>query len=68
MIIKSEFTWGDTVYLKTDPEQLPRIITAITAFSPLAIQYELACGTEITPHWAIEISKDENLNIRLALN
>ena len=51
---------GKIVYLKTDPDQLPRIVTAHTLRACGSVVYTLGCGVEETPHYEIEISEDKN--------
>lgn len=51
----------DIVYLKTDPEQLARMVTSII-IRPKDIIYELACGKEVSNHYNSEISTQKNLN------
>ena len=58
--LKSEFTPSiDIVYLKTDVDQLPRLVTAYKVTST-DITYELACGVIVSWHYRCEISKDKN--------
>lgn len=54
--------FGDSVYLKTDPFQYPRLITAIVIRRGY-VQYEIASGTELSLHNAFELSatRDETL-------
>jgi hypothetical protein len=61
MIIKNDFNIEDIVYLKSDPEQLPRFVTAIVVYKATILKYELTCGVDITEHWAFEISDDRIL-------
>jgi hypothetical protein len=55
---------GNIVYLKTDTEQLQRIVVSIAIF-PGGIQYELGCAHESSHHWEIEMSgvADESLKL-----
>jgi hypothetical protein len=55
---KTNHDIGDTVYLVTDSDQSPRIITAITV-RKTAFFYELSCGTEVSDHEDFEISSDK---------
>jgi hypothetical protein len=54
------FLITDTVYLKTDPEQLPRIITAIVV-RPQDIIYEVVSGKDLSNHYDFELSKEKTL-------
>lgn len=57
--IKNEYSRGDFVYLITDPDQHKRIVTAIVIRSK--VTYELMCGTEVSEHEAMEISKKKTV-------
>jgi hypothetical protein len=57
---KADFEIDTIVFLKTDFDQLPRLVTAIIVFES-AIQYRLSCGVEETDHWSHEIVKERNL-------
>lgn len=58
MTIDSEFNLNQTVYLKTDEDQSPRLITGIT-LRQFGIVYELSCGVMSTWHYPFEISEDK---------
>ncbi len=60
MVIKNIFDFGDVVYLKTDKEQLPRIVCALKIL-PNDILYELACGITVSAHYEFELSKEANV-------
>lgn len=60
MIIITKYDIGDIVYLKTDPEQLPMIITGITIRENQVTSYHLSYGVEDSWHWDVEISKERN--------
>lgn len=49
--------FGDIVYLKTDPDQLERIVSGKIA-RPGAILYELSCGTMLSNHYDFEITEE----------
>jgi len=46
----------DIVYLITDPERLPRMVTAYKV-NKYDITYELSCGTLVSWHYDFEISQ-----------
>lgn len=50
------YEMGDTVYLTTDKEQLPRIITGYSLRPNNTVCYYLSQGTQETIHYGIEIS------------
>lgn len=47
----------DIVFLKTDPEKLPRIISRFTV-SINTISYELMCGSNSSWHYDFEFTDD----------
>lgn len=51
---------GDTVYLKTDKEQQPRICTAYCVRAT-GVTYNLACGVADTWHYECEVSKERDI-------
>jgi hypothetical protein len=62
MILDLEFDIGDTVYLKTDEDQLIRIITGIYV-TQNEIVYYLSKGTEETKHYGFELTTTKNFQI-----
>lgn len=56
-----EHDFGDIVYLKTDPEQVGRIITAIIFKPTNYVSYELSFNEISGWHLGIEISKEKDL-------
>lgn len=60
IIIENKFNIGDTVYLLTDQEQIPRIVFAFTVFKSDMI-YKLARGTETSEHYEFELSTEINV-------
>ena len=53
--MNKKFQVGQTVYLKTDPEQQERMVVGIME-RPTAFVYYLALGTIESPHYDIEIT------------
>lgn len=51
-----KFNIGETIFLKTDIDQLPRIVIGYTVRA-FTIMYDLACGNSSSWHYDIEISK-----------
>jgi len=71
MEIKVRFNLGQLVFLKTDNEQLPRIVTEIKLkggdmFSYI-ILYELSQETSISEHYVSEISEEKDNIIKLGI-
>lgn len=60
MLVDNKFQIGQTVYLKTDREQLPRIVTELI-ITNYAVIYRLSQGTLDTNHHDIEISETRNI-------
>lgn len=61
---KIKFNIGDVVFLKTDCDQLPRIITGIL-IRPTSFLYYLSNSTNETSHYEIEFSNEINETIKL---
>lgn len=55
MVIKNEFNLKQTVYLRTDKDQLPRLVIGIKV-CPDDMLYELMQGTTSSLHYPFEIS------------
>lgn len=51
---------GEIVYLKTDPEQMRRIVTGIQWSGGTTMLYGLSCNTMVTWHYGYEISKQRS--------
>lgn len=61
MIIDNKFNIGDIVYLVTDPEQTPRMITAIWVYASGNLRYELSYSEHSTSHYECEITPERNV-------
>lgn len=61
IIVENRFYHGEIVYLKTDREQLPRLVSCIKVYSQGEVMYELISGTLSSVHYEFEISKEKNL-------
>jgi len=59
--LDAEFERGETVYLKTDIEQLPRIVVGYLIMQ--GVEYGLICGEVVTYHNAFEISREVNISL-----
>ena len=55
-----EFEIGDSVYLKTDPDQVERLVTGIT-IRPGGISYALTDVTTESFHYSFEITKQRDI-------
>ena len=62
MVIDSNFKIRQFVYLKTDAEQLVRMVTGILVREN-GTSYELVCGDSVSWHYAFEISEEKDVVI-----
>lgn len=60
-MLELEWTLGEFVYLKTDHEQHPRIVTGVRLTVGMGPMYVLSCGERETSHFSCEISSTRNL-------
>jgi hypothetical protein len=65
MILENKYDFEQIVYLKTDPEQLPRIVTRMTINKGGLISYALNSGPMESYHYEFEISQEKNVLINL---
>lgn len=65
MVIDNRFLIGDIVYLKTDVEQLQRLVTAIKVCGDSSYFYELSCGRDVSEHYDFEISDCINEELKV---
>jgi hypothetical protein len=55
---------GEVVYLKHDPEQLPRMVVCIMVYATF-VQYLLQLGSDNSTHFEYEITTDRNILLNL---
>ncbi len=60
MIIENKFNIGETVYLVTDEDQKPRIVTGISV-TVNGLRYNLVNGITDTYHYELEMSSEKNI-------
>lgn len=60
IVIENIFDIGDEVYLKTDREQLKRIIFGFEIFKAGEILYKCICGTIVSVHYEFELTKEKD--------
>jgi hypothetical protein len=60
MVIDNKFNIEQIVFLKTDPEQLPRIVYSIQVLKD-GLMYQLACGIQASWHTVFEISAEKDV-------
>lgn len=65
MTINNRFNIGQEVYLKTDPDQLKRIICQIAITPGAALIYQLALASQNSWHYEIEISATEDQLLKI---
>lgn len=58
MIIENKFNIGETVYLVTDEDQKPRIVTGINVTAN-GLRYNLVNGITDTYHYELEMSSEK---------
>ena len=68
MTYESDIALEDIVYLITDPEQYPRMVTAIEFSSTGSIVYKLSFVTTDSWHSRAEIDIDENKFKKLGID
>ena len=63
IVIQNKYGFGDIVYLRTDVDQEPRIVTAIVVCPAGDIVYELTCGTTVSKHYDFELATEKNVAV-----
>jgi hypothetical protein len=61
MTIHPDFKLGQTVYLKTDPDQYMRIVTGLQITAEGGILYKLAINMSEQWHYGVEISDTKDI-------
>ena len=61
MTIHPDFKLGQTVYLKTDPDQYMRIVTGLQITAEGGILYKLAINMSEQWHYGVEISDTRDI-------
>jgi hypothetical protein len=60
--IDADFARGQSVYLKTDPDQYERIVIYIVLYPDCKPMYGLSCSDEgCSEHFAVEISETKKV-------
>ena len=60
MVIDNKYNFGDIVYLKTDKEQLPRMVVRFSVY-PERVSYCIASGTLESWHDSFELSYEKDI-------
>lgn len=63
MVIENKYEYGQIVFLKTDPEQQARMVTAFKV-CPTGIIYFISFGTLETQHYDIELTDEKNVLVQ----
>lgn len=58
----AEFALGEIVYLRTDEDQSPRMITEAGFTLDGGVVYVLACGAYSSKHYGPEMTRDAKLD------
>lgn len=58
--IDFQYYFGDVVYLKTDKDQTPRIVTQIT-LTPQGMLYQLSQESKCSNHYDFEMSATKDI-------
>lgn len=61
-VVDNIYEIGELVYLKTDPEQLQRMVICLIV-NKYDMLYELQSGTTSSRHYDFEIDKEKNVLI-----
>lgn len=62
IILNVEFEQGEIVYLRTDQEQLPRLVMGYRLQNmSVTVLYDLMCGTTQSCHYELELTREKNL-------
>lgn len=65
-VFTSKYTFGDVVYLLTDPDQMKYIVCEIE-FRPGAVVYHVACGRETHAAYEFELSDEPDNEMKLGI-
>lgn len=63
IVINNRFEIGQIVYLTTDKEQLPRLITGIKVCKEGELLYEIMQSTLQSLHYEFELSAEKNIEL-----
>jgi hypothetical protein len=64
MIIDCKYDLGDIVYLKTDVEQLPRMVTEICIQPKNVVIYCLNAGPSVSKHYDFEFTTEKDFALQ----
>lgn len=61
MVIDNKFNHGDIVFLATDPDQYPRLITGITIKPNGLLLYQLSINMQTSWHYDFEVTASKDV-------
>lgn len=62
IIVQVEYEQGEIVYLRTDQEQLARLVIGFRLQNNSStLLYEVMCGTVQSCHYELELTREKNL-------
>lgn len=64
MVIQNKYELGQIVYLVTDEDQSPRMVTQIKIGADGGLIYQLSMGCDHTEHFELEISDTVNVETK----
>lgn len=63
LCVEAEYSMGEIVYLKTDPDQLPRIVYSYEIYPNQRVLYGLIHDTRTSVHYDFEISREKTVTL-----
>lgn len=66
MVINNKFEFGQILYLTTDRDQLPRMVTGIKVCKHGELLYEVMSGTLQSTHYEYELCEEKNVQITVS--
>lgn len=63
MVFENKYEFGQIVYLKTDCDQVQRIVTKFEV-EPNGLLYQLSQGKDCSWHYEFEISETQNVALK----
>lgn len=64
MVVDNKFEIEQFVYLKTDTEQLRRIVLSFEVYKGGEVMYRLGVGQETSTHYEFEISAEQDITVK----
>lgn len=59
-----QFNIGQTVYVKTDIDQLPRIVYGIEVYGNDLVAYKTSRDREVSTHYGFELTEESDIMIK----